>query len=44
MGKGCMVDMGHKDTGFPIETLGPSPDTSTFISFYGQGLHGRNGA
>ena len=28
-----MVEMGHKDTGFPIETLGPSHDTSTFISF-----------
>ena len=30
---GCMVEMGHKYTGFPIETLGPSHDTSTFISF-----------
>ena len=28
-----MVEMGHKDTGFPIEALGPSHDTSTFISF-----------
>ena len=28
-----MVEMGHKDTGFPIETLGSSHDTSTFISF-----------
>ena len=32
-GKGCMVETGHKDTGFPIETIGPSHDTSTFISF-----------
>ena len=29
----CMVDIGHTDTGFPIETLGPSKDTSIFISF-----------
>ena len=28
-----MVEMGHKDTGFPIETLGPSHDTSMFITF-----------
>ena len=21
---GCKVEMGHKDTGFPIETLGPA--------------------
>ena len=32
-GKGCMVEMGHEDTGFQIETLGPLHDTSTFISF-----------
>ena len=32
-GKGCMLEMGHKDTGFPIETSGPSHDTSTFIKF-----------
>ena len=31
--KGCMVEVGCKDTGFLIETLGPSHDTSTFISF-----------
>ena len=29
-----MVEMGlNKNTGFPIETLWPSHDTSTFISF-----------
>ena len=28
-----MVEMRHKDTGFPIETIGPSHDTSTCISF-----------
>ena len=38
-----MVEMGYKGTGFPIETLGPSHDTSIFISFEGQGLYGRNG-
>ena len=27
-----MVEMGHKDTGLPIETLGPSHDRSMFIS------------
>ena len=33
-GKGCMVEMGlNKDTGLPIETLGPSHHTSTFLSF-----------
>lgn len=38
-----MVEMGHEDTMFQIGTLGPSHVTSTFISFYGQGLHGKNG-
>ena len=28
-----MVEMEHKDAGFPIETLGPSHDTSTVIRF-----------
>ena len=28
-----MVEMGQKDTGFQIETLRPSHDASTFISF-----------
>ena len=28
-----MVEMGHKDTGFPNETLWPSHDTSAFITF-----------
>ena len=29
-----MVEMGlNKDTGFPIETLGPLHDASTFINF-----------
>ena len=27
-GKGCMVEMGHKDTGIQIATLGQSHDTS----------------
>ena len=26
-GKCCMVEVGHRDTGFPIETLGLSHDT-----------------
>ena len=32
-GTGCMVEMGHTDTGLPIETLWPSHDTTKFISF-----------
>ena len=32
-----MVEIGHKDTGFPIETLGPSHDTSTCKAFKGKG-------
>ena len=30
-----MVEIGHKDTGFPIEKLGPSHDMSTFNNLIG---------
>ena len=36
--------MGHKDTGFLIDTLGSShDDMSIVLSFKGQGLYGRKG-
>ena len=33
-GKGCMVEMGDKDTGFPIETLRSSHEASTLSELY----------